>query len=177
MPLESLRPLIVPSAYFASGEFLAPHIRLAAPDLALTCVLLDNDQTMLYVQPPLAESWEEAGIDWREAALAEMRRADEGLLWTHEKRDETNRLIWIGFMNADGLGSSRLLLKDELERQFPEGYYVALPDRSCGIAISRNTAWDGLGELRTMVADMYRDATIPMCPDIRDPEVLSLRAA
>jgi len=129
------------------------------------------------VQPEIAEEWRIAGSDWLVTAVERMRQADKGLVWTYERRDDAGQLLWIVFMNSDGLGSSRLLLTEELQHQFPEGYYVALPDRSCGMAISTRTAWDGLSELREMVTDMHRNATTPMCPDIRDPEALAPRAA
>jgi len=172
-----LRPLIVPSEYFASGQFPAPHVPLTAPDLALTCVLLSDPGAMLYVTPDAVDALGQSGIEWRPAALAAMRRSDEGLLWTQDRRDEDGRLLWLEFMNVDGLGSSRLLLRDDLERQFPEGYFVAFPDRSCGLAISKSVDSDVLEELRAMVADMYRHATTPMCADLREPEALAPRAA
>src|SRR5467141_3931531 len=105
MSTELLRPLIVPSTYFASGEFPAPHVPLTDPDLALTCVLLSEPRTVLYVTPDVADGWGRSGIEWQAAALAAMRRSDEGLLWTQERRDEDGRLLWVGFMNGDGLGS------------------------------------------------------------------------
>ena len=177
MSTEFLRPVIVPSDYFASGQFPAPHVPLTAPDLALTCVLLSERTTMLYVTPDVADGWRRSGVQWESAALTAMRRSDEGLLWTQERRDEEGRLLWIGFMNDDGLGSSRLLLREDLERQFPEGYWVALPDRSCGMAISKRVESEVLEELRTMVAEMHRGATTPMCAELRDPEELVPRAA
>src|SRR6266699_1550302 len=80
-------------------------------------------------------------------------------------------------MNDDGLGSSRLLLTDELARQFPEGYLVALPDRSCGLAISKRLGWNEHREVEAMVADMHKGATTPMCSDVREPRELLPRAA
>ena len=177
MSTEMLRPLIVPNEYFASGQFPAPHVPLAAPDLALTCVLLSDPGAMVYVTPDAADALGRSGIEWRAAALAAMRRSDEGLLWTQDRHDEDGRLLWLEFMNVDGLGSSRLLLRDDLERQFPEGYLVALPDRSCGLAISKSVDEEVLEELRAMVTEMHRAATTPMCPDLREPGALVPRAA
>ncbi len=173
----NVRPLIVPSSYFTTGAFPAPHVPLTAPDLALTCVMLSGPASVLYVEPQMAESWRRKGIDWVAGSLTELRRADERLRWTHESRDEDGQLNWIAFMNDDGLGSSRLLLTDELARQFPEGYLVALPDRSCGLAISKRLGWNEHREVEAMVADMHKGATTPMCSDVREPRELLPRAA
>jgi hypothetical protein len=37
-------------------------------------------------------------------------------------------------MQADGLGSSRILMAEELGRLFLTGYSVAIPERSVGMA-------------------------------------------
>src|SRR5262245_46928954 len=93
MPPETIRPLIVPSAYLAAGGFPAPHIRLAAPDLAVTCVLLSEPGAVLYVQPEIAEEWRIAGTDWLVTAVERMRQADKGLVWTYERRDDAGQLL------------------------------------------------------------------------------------
>jgi ribosome modulation factor len=38
-------------------------------------------------------------------------------------------------MHPDGWGPSRLLLREELEKAFPEGYRAAIPEMSCGLAV------------------------------------------
>ena len=172
MRFEALRPLIVPSAYFAGGDFPAPHRRLAAPDLALTWVELTPGQTMLYVTPQRAATWDAAGADWRGAALTAMRSADAGRLYTHEKRTAGGALAYVAMMHEDGLGSSRLLLREELGTVFPEGYWVALPDRSCGLAVSRALTGSELEAVRAMIAAMHAGATTPMLPDLREPDGL-----
>jgi hypothetical protein len=41
-------------------------------------------------------------------------------------------------MNSDGIGSSRVVLSNELVKAFPNGYYLAFPDRSCGLVITKD---------------------------------------
>jgi hypothetical protein len=176
MSLDTVRPLIVPRDYFDSGQFPAPHERLAASDLALTWVELLEDERMLYITPARAESWDREAPDWREQALNAMRAADEGRVYTHEKRTSWGDLAWVSMMHDDGLGSSRLLLRAELEMEFPAGYWIALPDRSCGMAISRSLSITEVDELRSLVAKMHRNATTPMLPDLRDPDDLLSQA-
>ncbi|HEX6535037.1 MAG TPA: hypothetical protein VF041_10585 [Gemmatimonadaceae bacterium] len=171
MTLEHVRPLIVPASYATVGV-PAAMVPLRAPDLALTWVELAESETMTYVTPARAAEYDRVRPDWRRVALDEMRRADDGLVWTHEKRVADGSLLWVAMMHDDGLGSSRLLLAEELRLAFPSGYLVAIPDRSCGVAIARDAP--EIARLREMVADMHAGATTPMIPDLREPaELLS----
>lgn len=176
MPIDLLRPLIVPREYI-DLKLPAPHLPLAAPDLALTWVELADNGVMLYVTPQRARAWEKAGIDWRRAAMDAMQRADEGHRWTHEKRADDGELQWVAMMHEDGLGSSRLLQPAGLGRLFPDGYWVALPDRSCGIAASKRLGGPALEEVRAMVEQCYTGATTPMCRGLREPADLLVRAS
>jgi hypothetical protein len=170
MTFDQIRPLIVPAEYITIGVPAAFHA-LSSSDLVLTWVELHAKETMLYVTPARATEWDRRHDGWRAASLGAMRRADQGRVWTHEKRTENGSLAWVAMMHEDGLGSSRLLLARELERTFPSGYLVALPDRSCGMAICRTNA--DLDEVRRMVAAMHASATTPMIPDLREPSALS----
>jgi hypothetical protein len=170
MPFDRIRPLIVPAEYVTVGV-PAAFDALSSPDLALTWVELSDRAAMLYVTPARAREWDRTHVGWHAAALEAMRRADRGQVWTHEKRTGSGALEWVAMMHEDGLGSSRLLLEPELERAFPGGYLVALPDRSCGMAVSRTDA--NLDEVRAMVAGMHAEATIPMIADLREPSALS----
>jgi hypothetical protein len=170
MPFEHVRPLIVPAEYVEVGV-PAVFDPLPAPDLVLTWVELPHAHTMVYVTPARAAEWNSAHPRWRQLAVEAMRRADRGRVWTHEKRADDGTLEWVAMMHDDGLGSSRLLLEPELRRAFPDGYLVALPDRSCGMAISRHAA--RLADVRAMVAGMQAKATTPMIPDLREPAQLS----
>lgn len=169
MTFDRIRPLIVPAEYVDVGV-PAAFDALSSPDLALTWVELSDRATMLYVTPLRAGEWDRSHAGWRAEALEEMRRADRGQVWTHEKRTGSGALAWVGMMHEDGLGSSRLLLEPELQRTFPDGYLVALPDRSCGMAISRTNA--DLDEVRAMVSRMHEGATTPMIPDLREPSAI-----
>lgn len=167
---QHVRPLIVPAEYAEVGV-PASFDQLPAPDLLLSWVELPDAETMLYVTPARAAEWDGAEPAWRRIALGAMRAADDGRVWTHEKRDESGALVWVAMMHDDGLGSSRLLLSEELHRAFPDGYLIALPDRSCGMAIARATP--ALEDVRGLVADMYQGATTPMIPDLREPSEIT----
>lgn len=59
---------------------------------------------------------------------------------------------------------------------FPEGYLLALPDRSCGMVISKSMKLPELGEVKAMVARMYESATTPMSRRLYEPEELAVPA-
>jgi hypothetical protein len=54
---------------------------------------------------------------------------------------------------ADGLGSSRILMAEELGRLFLTGYSVAIPERSVGMAV----AADATPEQPTSFTDVVRN--------------------
>lgn len=108
-------------------------------------------------------------------ALGNLRDSDAGRTWTHEKRDKDGRLIWVAMMHDDGLGSSRLLCFEEVSAAFPHGYLVALPDRSCGLAVSAGANTAERREFDDMVERSFAGATTPMSDQIMAPEALRLR--
>ena len=169
--LERLFPLIVPREYFELG-MPAPHHALPEKDLALTWVLL-QPTTMLYLTPEEAERFDKAGLAWKEKAIENLA-FDPGGMATHEKKSPDGRLLWVAMMHHDGLGSSRTLLAPGWKQAFPEGYWLALPDRSFGMVISRSLKPPELAEVKTMVAQMYVGATTPMSGRLYEPEELAI---
>lgn len=169
--LDVVQPLIVPAEY-GEHDFPAPLARLADPRLLLTWVALARPDWMTYVKPAIAADWRARGIDLHARALANMRAADDGLTWTHEKTDDSGRLVWVAMMHEDGLGSSRLLCHDELAAAFPEGYIVSLPDRSFGLALSAAASPDERRAFEAMVRECFDGATTPMLSDLLPPEAL-----
>ena len=68
-------------------------------------------------------------------------------------------------MHPDGWGPSRLLLGELLEQTFPEGYRVAIPEMSCGLAFSKNLNREEEGAVKNIIAECFR-GTRPLAPDI-----------
>ncbi len=175
--LAVVQPLIVPAKYGQYGNFPAPLIPLAMPSLALTWVALTRPEAMVYVTPAAAAAWEGRGVDLYERAMANMRAADAGRTWTHESADERGRLVWVAMMQDDGLGSSRLLCREELEAAFPMGYEVALPDRSCGMALSASATTVQRSEFVRILRQCFEGATTPMLGQILPSAALEPRPA
>ena len=167
--LENLYPLIVPVEYIQSGVWNLPHLSLKAADLILTWVVLHEGQTMVYVTADQVEWWKKSGVNWSAVAIENMRRGTGDNPATHEKRDEKGRLQWVAMMQSDGLGSSRVLMTDELQKLFAEGYSVAIPERSVGMALSSTALPEHRSSFMDVVRNCQRDGITPMLNRLLSP--------
>jgi hypothetical protein len=79
-------------------------------------------------------------------------------------------------MHEDGLGTSRLLLLNELDQAIPGGYWLAIPERSCGIVVPKNVSPMARQEAEEVIENCYRRGTTQMLPGLQeksDFEILS----
>jgi hypothetical protein len=172
--IQNVLPIIVPRTYFEMGNWVGPYAYLRSQALGLTWTVLHSDRAMVYVNRERALSWEEDAIDWRERARNNLERLSSRQLWTHEKRDESGRVLWAAMMHDDGLGSARLLLRERLLSALEGDYQVGLPDRSCAVVVPLSAGHDNLSQASEMVRGMFQGATIPMLGDLLDPVDLEL---
>ncbi len=75
-------------------------------------------------------------------------------------------------MHQDGIGPSRILLRDRLESLFPEGYRVAVPEMSCALAFSKELDGFELATIQNTVAGCFQTGTRPLAPGLFDSEDL-----
>ncbi len=61
-----------------------------------------------------------------------------------------------------GLGSSRWLLLDEIATAFPDGFHLAIPDRSCGLVLNKCLAPSQEEECGELVHSCFKNSTTPM---------------
>jgi hypothetical protein len=104
--------------------------------------------------------------------MANLRRASRPLV-THEKVIG-DRIVFGAMMQADALGTSRLLLLPELDKVFPEGYWLGIPERSCGVVTSKSVSPDERDEVELIVSKCFRDGTIPMLPGLHERDMFEL---
>jgi hypothetical protein len=162
MPLDELFPVLVPSSFFSLGNWPGPFALLALPGLAVTWAVLQAEQTMRYVDRRMEVYWDSRSIDWRARALENLRRTSVERPWTHEFRRDEGPLFAVAMMHPDGIGPARLLLHEHLEAAFPEGYLVAVPERSCGLALSLQATDAERARLQEIAAHCHRDGTAPV---------------
>jgi hypothetical protein len=164
LPLQELFPVLLPAAIFQAGGWPGPFRSLKVEGLAQTWVVLQPEQTMRYVDHQAEAYWTEQGIDWRAVALDNLRRASRGSLWTHEFRRESSELFAVGMMHPDGIGPARLLLSKQLLAEFPAGYLVSVPERSCGLVLSRKATDAEAAQIHDVAARCYEHGTNPVLP-------------
>ncbi len=162
---DTIFPLIIPSSYHEGTTWQLPHINFLDNSVALTWVIIDSSESMVYLTQEEYQELNDGQINWQQVAFENLRNsiADDENFYTQVKMsDDKQRIIFIAFMHSDGIGSSRVLLAYELEQAFPDGYYLAFPDRSCGLVVAKNIKASELIEAKKIVKACYKGATIPM---------------
>jgi hypothetical protein len=111
------------------------------------------------------------------AAVANLGEASKDRLFTHGLKRKNGKLFSVAMMHPDGWGPSRLFLSNALEQLFPEGYRVAVPEMSCGIAISRELEEEEEATVMGMTARCFKDGTRPLAPGIFEPDEVLLNCS
>lgn len=169
--IDHIYPLIVPQSYYSPEAWDLPHHDLTATEFILTWVSFRGDEAMTYLSRAEYKQLNEMQSDWQRRSFENLRRLakEDEYICTHFQQSELSKnLSFIVLMHKDGIGSSRILLSKELERLFPEGYFVAIPDRSCGIVISKEASPSELNEMKLLLKNIYSEATTPMSSELFD---------
>jgi hypothetical protein len=173
--IDRLMPLIIHSTCLRSSLWDSPHEKLPVRDYSLTWVIMNSNPQgkVAYgdVTSEMVEVWENEGIDWQQRAAINLKVASQEL-WTHQKLRQDGSVVWAIMMHDDGFGSSRILLSPYLDKYFPDGYYVAIPDRSIGIIIPRDLSPNEMEETQDLLESWYDTATAPMSPHLFAPDDL-----
>jgi len=177
MNTANIFPLIVPDSYYQKGGWELPHQSLPNKQYLLTWVFFDTGNAMTYIKRENFDELNQNYVGWQRQAFENLRNSitDQENFFTHQNQTEDQTGIkFLVFLHSDGIGSSRVLLNYELSKAFPEGYYIALPDRSCGLVIPKTLSNKHLTEIKELVGSMYKDATIPMSEELYSPESFSI---
>ena len=176
--LTALRSRIVPTAFFEVG-LPGPRADLVFPGLALSWVLLLGDGHFRHVTDEMVARWTAAGTDWQQVALDNLRprhpKDKARQLFTGYYDGPDGRPGCAFALHDDGLGLSRLLLRDEIERQFGDDYRVALPDLQAGMVISTTAAGELVRAFAETVERYYESGSAPLRAGMYDPAMLRPR--
>lgn len=173
MDITNIFPLIVPHSYYRKGIWDLPHQLLPDEEYLLTWVSFGVNSTMIYITEAEFRELNERNKGWQQRAFENLRYSisEQENFFTHSHQtDDKQKIKFLAFLHADGIGSSRILFDSELSKAFPEGYYVALPDRSCGLVIPKTIDNESLKDVKELVKDMYKDATVPMSAELYSSE-------
>jgi uncharacterized protein YtpQ (UPF0354 family) len=160
-------PVIVPRSYFASGAFTACHLDLRHPDLGVTWVEIDGPHSMTYVNPVRQAQLASSIMELHELAMQDLREAGHPV--THEKVVEKT-CWWLALNHDDGLGSSRLLMLDELRKAVPRGFRLAIPERSCGFLVPNGREGASLAEATALISRCHSAGAIPVLDSLFEPD-------
>jgi hypothetical protein len=171
--IGAVLPVFIPSSFVqAAGGWPGPCEVLQAGSIALAwAVPLANDTTA-YVLHETQKEWEAQGIDWKARALQNLRELSPEPMGTGALFRDNGETWLISLMHTDGLGPSRLLLTDQLERLFPKGYRVALPERSRGFAFSTDLDLVDVDTVENLIRSSYSKGDRPLVCGIFDPNDL-----
>jgi hypothetical protein len=169
-------PLFIPSSFVETGAWVGPYSILRAGGVALVWAVLLPGDSIRYVLHQMQREWEARGIDWRTRALRNLRELSPEPLGTGALFRDDGETWLLSLMHNDGLGPSRLLLGDELERVFPKGYRVALPERDRGFAFARDLDHEDADTVENLIQRSYSSSGQPLSPAIFEPDDLLFAA-
>ena len=163
--LDNIYPLIVPANYYVKGTWELPHYTFPNQSFILTWVIFGSAATMNYLTQEQYQELNNSYDGWQQKSFENLRLSiadNENFFSQYKMASGGHNILWLCFMNSDGIGSSRILLSSELTKAFPNGYYLAFPDRSCGLVIAKDISDTELKEIKDMVKGMYKGATTSM---------------
>lgn len=177
MDLNQIFPIIVPRSYYREGAWELPHQQFYNKEFILTWVFFTGPGAMTYLTKEQFLLLSESNKGWQQKAFENLRHSitnNENFFTHHATGSDGKTIRFFAFVHSDGIGSSRILLSHELSNIFPNGYQIALPDRSVGVVVPNGLSAQDLIEVRQMISDMYKKATTPMSNQLYNAEWFSL---
>src|ERR1700691_783141 len=170
--LSLVVPVFIPSSFVETGAWPGPYEILRARGVALAWAALLPDQAIRYVLHDAQREWETQRVDWKTRALQNLRDRSLEPLGTGALFRDNGETWLISLMHSDGLGPSRLLLTDELERLFPDGYLLAMPERNRGFAFGMDLDDVDADTIDNLIQGSYSKGKLPLSPEIFVPNDL-----
>jgi hypothetical protein len=170
--IAKVLPVFIPTSFVEAAVWPGPYAILPAPGVALAWAIPLPGDTLRYVLHEKQQDWEAQGIDWKARALQNLRELSGEPLGTGALFRENGETWLISLMYPDGLGPSRLLLAAELERLFPKGYRVALPERDRAFAFARDLDREDADTVENLVERSYSGSGRPLSVGIFEPNDL-----
>jgi hypothetical protein len=172
-PLSHLLPVFVPATCIGTARCPGPYVVLKAQGIVLTWAVLLAGDTIGPISRAIQEEWDAQGVDWKARALENLRELSPPPLAAGALLRDDGDTWLISLKHPDGLAASRLLLHHELERLFPAGYRVALPESNRAFAFARDLDREDVATVQNLVRRSYSTSIRPLSPQIFDAEQLT----
>jgi hypothetical protein len=174
--LSRVLPVFLASGLVEAGSWSGPCAILQAPGIAQAWAVLppasDIQSNIQYVDAAMQREWEARGVDWKNRAVRNLHDSSPEPLGTGALFRDNGETWLISLMYPDGLGPSRLLLTKALERIFPRGYQVALPECTRAFAFARQLDREDRDTFENLIQRSFTTSGQPLSPDILDPNDL-----
>jgi hypothetical protein len=170
--ISKVVPVFIPSSFVETGSWPGPYETLRAQGVALAWAIVLGDDAIQYVLHQVQCEWETEGIDWKTCALQNLRERSPEPMGTGTLFRDNGETWLVSLMYPDGLGPSRLLLAEELERLFPKGYRVVLPERSRAFAFASHLDPEEADTIDNLIQRNYSGGERPLSPEIFCPNDL-----
>jgi hypothetical protein len=171
--IKNLFPLIVPTTYVGTS-WNPLYQKFNIPEFVLTWAEFKDSSPMIYLTETRYIELNNNIKHWQQQSFENLRHKGEYFHTQTKYSNHNKNIVFISFLNIDGIGSSRILLNTEFSKAFPGGYYLAFPDRSCGLIISKDITDKDLKETQLLIKNMYKTASTPMTSKIYDPSEFTL---
>lgn len=172
MPLESLRPVLIPSSIFESGNWPGPHHHFPVLPVSLTWAFLRPENTMQYLFEESANQLSAAGHNWRGLAQKALMEDFEREPWTDELKNSDGTIGAVILNHADGLGPSRLYCYRQLIERLPDGFQIFVPARNIAFLLLPSASAQVQAELQRCVRQVHQEAGVPMSLEPHDHRLL-----
>src|ERR1035437_490819 len=163
---DNLLPVVIPTEIVSHSLWPGPFSRWS-DILSVTWAHFSEPHTTKYLTKTEARELEASRIPFAQLALTNLWRRSGEQVWTHIK-EEAGETYFVALMHEDGLGPSRLLLRDGLHRAFPEGFSFCVPERTCAIVFSKQASPAALDSVRAVVSGFFRNGREPVSDGVFD---------
>jgi hypothetical protein len=170
--LGKLLPVFLPSMLVEARTWSGPFSILRASGIAQAWAVLSPDGDVKYVDAGLQQEWETRGVDWKAHAIRNLDDSSPEPLGTGALFRDSGETWLISLMYADGLGPSRLLLTGALERIFPKGYQIAIPECARAFAFARHLDREDRDTVENLIQRSFAACKQPLSSEIFEPEGL-----
>lgn len=165
---DNLLPVVIPTE-IVTHSLWPGTFRRWSDILAVTWAHFREPNTTTYLTKSEAQELEASRIPFAQHAMTNLWQRSRERIWTHIK-EEAGETHFVALLHEDGLGPSRLLLRDGLRQAFPEGFRFCVPERTCAIVFSRQASPAALDSVRTVVRSCFQDGREPVSEKIFDEE-------
>jgi hypothetical protein len=159
--LSRVVPIILPLKLL-NASWPGPIIQVGELPFCVAWAACGDMNSFFYVTEREAQFWEDAGIDWRATALANLYKMSADRPASGEKLDDDGLPFLKVMLHEDAVGPSRLLLPHLFDEALGADYEVAIPEQTCAIAYRKELSPGQTRDVDDMITGCFEHGTEPM---------------